>query len=139
MFKKINMRQIYKIIDYEEMGVIKDGKALDDMLSERVIPGIEFLFENIIQELQVEGFNVQRVDPRKANCIIRVFRHEGYVYKDDIHWGYGAYSYIKTPEGMKAKNNCYIDYAKCEVTKWLFQDECFDLKPHFVDYYVKIS
>lgn len=139
MLKKIKLDRIYKIIDYEEMGIIKDGKALDDTLSERVIPEIEYLFENTIQELQVEGFNIQRVDPRKANCIIRVFRHGGYVYKDDIHWVYGVYSYIKTPEGMRARSNSYIDYANCEVTVWLFQDECFDIKPHFVDYYVKIS
>lgn len=141
MFKKIKLDRIYETVNYVESGFWKDGKMITSESLNEVdnIPAFEKIAEESINNLRKEGFAVERVDPKKANCIIRVFRHESYPYEDYCYWAYGTDVYIKTSVGLKSVRNTFIDYSEFAVTKWLFQDECFDIKPHFVDYYVKIS
>lgn len=136
---KEKKEKIWRISNYIKTGIIKDGNPVLNGVHIVNIPCFENIYQDVLNNLKVNLFNVERVSPLTANCILRVFRHNNLQHEDEIHWVYGADIFIKSLDGMTSRNDCIIDYSKCEIKKWLFQDESFIMIPDFIDYYLKIN
>lgn len=94
MFNKNKCARIWKAIDIHT-GIVKDGKTLNHSFLEETVPQFEKISEATIIKLKEQGFSVKRVAPKRANCIIRVFRHEKLTHEEDTFWMYGADIFLK--------------------------------------------
>lgn len=140
MFNKIERARIWDIVNNVNLGIVKDGKPVDCCLKNVMIPSMEEIAEEAMGKLKKKGFSVKRVSPRKANCVIRVFRNEeGMEYEDNKYWSYGTDAFLKTIEGKRSSYDTIIDYTQYRLNWWIYQDESLIMVPNFVDYFVKIS
>lgn len=140
MFTKNELSRIWNIINHTNSGIVKNGKPVGPCFKEIYIPSLETIAELSIQNLKNRGFSVERVSPKKANCIIRVFRHECFIHRGEVYWMHGANAFLKTFDGMYASNDdTTINYSNYEVRIDFLQDEYATMNPHFVDYFFKIS
>ena len=141
MLNKDKSERIWKNLNIIETGIVKNKKTVANrwIPIECKIPYIEDLSKSAISKLKELGFFVERVEPQKANCIIRVFRDDNLKYEGDTHWMYGVEVYIKTSNIFYSKFNVKIDYATFKVRKWFFQDESTIMEPNFVDYYLRVK
>jgi len=113
---------------------------------EFIVPSLDEVKESVFQEILNLGFSsIERVEPNKANCIIRVFQKLHYHYRDNLTYNiYGATCFtlkhgkwVTSPFGNV--QDFKIDYSKHIINHWLSQDECIDFDLDFFDCYVKIS
>lgn len=125
----------------------KNGKAIQYNGKEFNIPSFEELKQSVFSEIFNLGFSkIKVVKPYKANCIIRVYQKLHYTYEfggeTDTYNLYGAHCYtLNNRKWITSafQDDSEINYSKCIIKHWLFQDEYIDLDCDFVDYYVKIS
>lgn len=116
----------------------KNG-AVEEIGDEIILPSFEELFEKTTQKLLEKGYQIERIAPNKANCVIRVFKHECFETGVVLTYIYGVRTYLKTFKGMISSHNSFIDYKNHEIKLVFCQDEYTIVKPNFVDYYVKLT
>ena len=103
------------------------------------------LYNKIIDRIKGEGFSsIERVAPKDANVIIRVFQainHEHMKY--EYYSLYGAECYVNengewlTESGGKSFS---IEYNANKIGVWLYPDEVARFNsPDFIDFYVLVS
>lgn len=103
------------------------------------------IFENVKAAIISEGFStVERVSPKKSNCIIRAYKTKHYKYDDVLTYNiYGSYCYVRNGlffTTIDTQGDTFsIDYAHCRTRRWLCQDEYIDFDHEFVDFYVRVS
>jgi len=139
MFKKVDLSPVWKVVNFHNWGYVSDGKPLNLDLQEITIPSLEEIAEEEISKLKREGYSVYRVSPKRANCILRVFRHEGLPYEDNMFWLYGADVFLKTPKRTCSSYDALIDYSSYRVELRFDQKDFVILKPNFVDYFLKVK
>lgn len=138
MFNKNKCARIWKAVNIHT-GIVKDGKTFNYSFREETVPPFEKIAETTINNLKEQGFLVKRVAPKRANCIIRVFRHEKLTHEEDTFWMYGADIFLKKIVGMYPPyETTGISYDECKIKMWFCQDDYAIFEPHFVDYFVKI-
>lgn len=104
------------------------------------VPNFFEIKKLILEKLSVFGISkIECVQPYRANCIIRVYQKLDHKYEDEIVNMYGVLCYIKKNNVWTTRNNSKIDFSKCDVGVWFFQDECMHVDCDFYDCYVKIS
>lgn len=136
--EKVRNISFYKICFNEKKGI-----PIDNDGKEMIFPTIEELQKMAFQKLSDKGFNVERVSPSDANCIIHVFKKLHYPYEDEIHniCGYDCFTkkinrWISTSD---MGDDFELDFSKCVSRHWLYQDEYIDYDCDFFDVYVKIN
>ena len=152
--KKLRNIHIYELASKEKNGVaiiqksmskVKRGKETFSTVEEELfIPSPYQLTESVIKQILACGFStVEKVSPSDANCIIRVFQKLHYEYEFDLIFNmYGADCFVKGSTGWISECNgdtFPINYSKCLIGQWLYQDEKVTFDADFVDIYVKVS
>lgn len=117
-----------------------NGKVLTPDKNDFTPPSFFEIKKIILDKLQNVGLSkIECVKPYRANCIIRVYQQLDYRYEDLIISMYGVKCYIKPNKIWITDNNSRIDFSKCIIRRWFFQDEYVDHDCDFFDCYVKIS
>lgn len=113
---------------------------------------IEKLRNHIGDKIRKMGFKVEKVNPSKANCIIRVYK--GYYNYDTLFEGnkkyciFGADCFTKgcTKNSVAriwiTDNNgydCQICFSKWLYKIWFWQDEYITVDTEFFDTYLRVS
>ena len=127
----------------------RQGKAFNWDWTRFIVPTLIEVEDLMCQEILKLGFSkVERVSPKRANCIIRVFHKLHYEYVHSRDWKeiyniYGAAcftlnsgTWVSTGFGEKVTE---IDYSKCVIRHWISQDKYIDFDFDFFDCYVEIS
>lgn len=97
--------------------------------------------------LSEKGFQIKRVAPDRANCIIRMFnkRHFPYDnYKKELHnvCGFNCFCFSKKLGKwitLLEENEFVLDFSKCTIRQWLYQDEYIDYDCTFFDTFLLIT
>lgn len=134
MFNKLELARIWNI-DSINSGKSEESTRIEPM----AIPHFEEIAALAFDKLEAAGFSVRRVSPRKANCVIRVFRHEGLIHDGSTYWMWGIDIFVKQREGMISSYDTLINFSKYELRYWYQNGEYTDMEPHFVDYFVKLT
>lgn len=142
MFTKEQKENIRTINLFEEFYGNKKGVSFHNKKKVH-IPDVWELKEQVIKSIIEKGFSkVERVEPKNANCIIRIFNNRKVEFGRDVMTNiYGFNCFVK--EGGKwiseSCNKFEINFEKYEVGYWLCPDEYVTYDCDFVDFYVKIS
>ena len=109
------------------------------------IPSTYEIFEDVIVRILANGFSkVERVAPANANCIVRVYQKLHYDYDSSMIFNlYGADVFVRhgsrwTSECEGAGREFYLDYTKCLVGQWIYQDEEVIFDTDFIDFYLRV-
>lgn len=131
---------VFKCAFYED----KKGKPIYVDNSELIIPSFPQIREMVFDKILKSGFSeIKLVSPGEANCIIRVYTKQHYEYERDIVFNlYGADCFTKksgkwVSEGGQGEFD--INYSKCVIRNWLYQDEYVDINCDFFDCYCMIK
>ncbi|MBR6689521.1 MAG: hypothetical protein IKL68_05860 [Clostridia bacterium] len=160
MLSKEQKEKLRKIHVYELASEEKKGKAIVRKLVKKgkknkenscwkevefKIPSTYEILEDVIVRLLANGFvKVERVAPANANCIVRVFRKLHHDYDSSMIFNlYGADVFARhgskwTSESEGTGREFYLDYTKCLVGQWLYQDEEIIFDTEFVDFYLRV-
>ena len=97
----------------------------------------------IFDTLKQKGFEIFRVKPAAANCIIRVYKEEKEYNDGTVYRILGAHCYTKNSDGRwkcidRLGEEYGIDFSKHMLRTWFFQDEYWDVSLDFFDTYVKL-
>jgi hypothetical protein len=100
------------------------------------------LRNQIVDTLKQMGYTVNFVNPRSANCIIRVYKSEE-AYGKEKYRILGAHCYTKDQNGKwkcidRLGEEYGVDFSKHVIRAWFFQDEYWDVSVDFFDTYVKL-
>lgn len=126
-------------VNCHNSGIVEEGKTIDAVSQKQVeVPLIEDLVEKSLEQIQKIGFSTTRIAPKKANGIIRVYRHCALEHDFEKFWMYGVNLFLKCGKGFTDENGYTIDYSKYQFRWWFCQDEYAIMEPHFVDYFVLI-
>ena len=109
-----------------------------------VVPSTYEIAENVFKQILACGFSkVERVSPKDANCIVRVFQKLHHEYDSRTIFNmYGADVFVKNITKWTSEycGECYtLDYAECSILQSLEQDEDVKFNAEFVDFYLKIG
>ena len=139
--KETKQRISKKISTIGTHGRVIDGDFYySDTVLEEKIPSFEELIKKTVNLLNAYANSFSRTSPKKANCVIRIYRHENLEVYDDTYWIYGVEVYWKELfSEMASIDNVPIDYENMIIKTWAFHDESILLKPDFVDIYLKIK
>ena len=152
--ERLRSIQIYDLACEEKNGVaiirksvpkVKRGKETFSTVEEEfIVPSPYQIAESVFKQILSCGFSkVEKVSPSNANCIIRVFQTLHYEYEfGQIFNMYGADCFVKSGIGWIsecASGTFHLDYTKCLIGQWLYQDEKITFDAEFVDFYVKVS
>lgn len=136
-------KSIRRIYLFEYACRERNGQPITLEGSSFVLPSLNEVKESVFQEILKLGFsNIERVEPNKANCIVRVFQKLHYHYRDNLIYNvYGASCYTLNNAGQWVTSlaDFKIDYSKYILKHWLCQDEYIDFDLDFFDCYVKVS
>ncbi len=153
--EKLRKIHIYELATEEKKGVAivrklvpKGKKNKEQSCWKEVkfkIPCTYEILEDVIVRILANGFSkVERVAPANANCIVRVFRKLHYNYDSSMIFNmYGADVFARhgsrwTSESEGSGTEFYLDYTKCLVGQWLYQDEQIVFDADFVDFYIRV-
>lgn len=152
--EKLRRIHIYSLARTEKNGVAiiqkqalrgEPGKEKTCIIEEVfVVPSIYEIAENVFKKILDSGFSkVERVSPKDANCIVRVFQklHHKYDYYTTFNM-YGADVFVKNITNWTSENcgECFtLNFAECSILQWIEQDETVKFDAEFVDFYVKVS
>lgn len=134
MFNKIQLSRIWNVNTINS-GKLEESSRIDPI----VIPHFEEIAALAVDKLEAAGFSVHRVSPRKANCVIRVFRHEGLTHDENTYWMWGIDLFAKQREGLVSSYGTQINFSKYELRYWYQNGKYADMGPHFVDYFAKLA
>lgn len=139
MFLRCDSERIWKSGNFGRSGFKKDGKLFGGNLKEvEKVLSFEEIFSQSGTALVKAGFRVDRVSPRRANAVIRVYREESFEHDDSVHWTYGADIYLKDFGVYINSNRVAIDHRVFKF-RWIFYTDDMPITtPDFVDYYVRI-
>jgi len=141
MFTKEQRKDIRNINSFEEFYGNKKGVSFHNKKKVH-IPDVWELKEQAIKRIIDIGFSqVQRVEPRHANCIIRIFNKRNVELGRDVMTNiYGFNCFVKE-DGKWVSESCNkfeISYEKYKVGYWLYPDEYVTYDCDYADFYVKI-
>ena len=143
MLSRSQRQSIRRIYLFEYACREKSGQPIALNGSNFVVPSFNEVKESVFQEILKLGFSsIERVEPNKANCIIRVFQKSHYHYDTDLTYnvyGYSCYTLSNTGQWVTSLADFKIDYSKHILRHWLCQDEYIDFDLDFFDCYVKVS
>lgn len=134
MFNKMQLARIWNVNSINS-GKLEESSRIEPI----VIPHLEEIAALAIDKIEASGFSVRRVSPRRANCVIRVFRHEGLNHDGNTYWMWGIDIFLKQREGMLSSYGSLINFSEYELSYWYQNGEHTDMSPHFVDYFVKLN
>lgn len=122
----------------------KEGIPLDNKGNIFKVLTFTEILEELSKQILKLGFSkIERVEPKKANCLIRVYQKLHYKY--DYYWiynVYGGFCYtLKAGKWVTTNgfDNYEINYSKCITGHWIYPDEFVEFNCDFCDYYVKVS
>ena len=142
MFTNEQRIKIRNINSFEEFYGNKKGVSFHNKKKVH-IPNVWELKDEAIKRILEKGFTkVERVEPKRANCIIRIFNnHKEELGRDIMTEIYGFNCFVKEDGKWVAEgcNKFEINFEKCEVGYWLCPDEYVTYDCNFTDFYVKIS
>jgi len=147
MLSKKQKESIRRIGLFEYSCREKKGQPITLDGNNFIVPSLNEVKESVFQEILKLGFSkIERVEPNKANCIVRVFQKLHYHYDTDLTYNvYGASCYTLSHTGQWVTRpsgeirDFKINYSKYIIRHWLCQDEYVDFDLDFFDCYVKIS
>lgn len=147
MLSKSQRESIRRIGLFEYACKEKKGQPIALDGSRFIVPSLNEVKESIFEKILQLGFSsIERVEPNKANCIVRVFQKLHYHYDYDLTYNiYGATCYTLNNAGQWVTRpsgeirDFKIDYSKHIIRHWLCQDEYVEFDLDFFDCYVKIS
>ena len=143
MLSRSQRESLRRICLFEYACREKKGQPIALNGSNFVVPSLNEVKESVFQEILKLGFSsIERVEPNKANCIIRVFQKLHYHYMDNLIYNiYGATCFTQRASGqwVTSPAGFEIDYSKHIMRHWLCQDEYIDFDLDFFDCYVKVS
>lgn len=137
--EEIRQLRFFEYVFYEN-----EGGATNFRNEEFEILSFPEIFKKMSERILKLGFTeIERVEPAKANCIIRIYTKEHYKYEQDLIYNlYGSlcFTFKKGKWSTIGSSGDYeIDNSKCIMRHWIFQDEYIDFDCDFVDYYVRIK
>lgn len=140
--KEIRNTHFYKIAYYEKKSI-----PVDSCGNKIFFPNLEEIQEMALKSLSEKGFQIKRVAPDKANCIIRVFnkRHYPYdEYKNELHNVCGFHCFCFSKKLGKwitllEDNEVILDFSKWKIRQWLYQDEYVDYECAFFDTFLLVT
>lgn len=160
MLSKEQKEKLRKIHVYELASEEKKGKAIVRKLVPKgkknkekscwveetfIVPSVYEIAEMVFAKICESGFSgVERTAPANANCIVRVFRKLHHDYDSSMIFNlYGADVFARhgskwTSESEGTGREFYLDYTKCLVGQWLYQDEEIIFDTEFVDFYLRV-
>lgn len=111
-----------------------DGRAF-------TVPTHDQVRKIIFSQILNLGFTkVQRVEPSKADAIIRVYQKLHHYYDNTFCYNlYGACCYTQKNGKWVTYNDIPIDYSNCLIRHYVYQDSYIDFDCEFFDIYVEIS
>jgi len=141
MVTKEQKKKIRRINQFEAF--YKEVEGIPFQSNQAVhIPDVWAIKQVAINRILKLGFdNVSTVEPKYANCIIRIFTKRHFKYEmGEIHNVYGFNCFVKENGiWLSESNNLFkINFLKHVITCWLSQDESVDYDCDFVDCYVRI-
>ena len=146
MLSKSQKESIRRIGIFEYACRERKGHPITHEGKDFIIPAISEIKETAFQEILKLGFsNIEKVEPNKANCIVRIFKKLHYHYDNDLTYNIYGYTCFTLKAGswvthsLGAFQDFKIDYSKHILRHWLCQDEYIDFDLDFFDCYVKIS
>lgn len=123
-------------VNFDFASTSNDAKL--KIVSERTnIPASADILEKSIAKLKHAGFSVKIVPPKRANCVLMVYSHDGFEYQNCTQWLYGVDVFFKslfgmrTLEGLRMKSYYQTEYSFSEK-------ESVKLTHHLVYYHLKI-
>ena len=148
--EKLRTIHIYEIACEEKNGIAIIRKRIPKVnecyiFEEKfIIPSPYQIAESVYKKILACGFSkVERVSPNNANCIIRVFQKLHHEYDiNHIFNIYGARCFVNNDRDWISEcslGTFHLDYSKCLISQWLYQDEKITFDAEFVDFYVKVS
>ena len=107
------------------------------------IPDVWEIRREAMRQIQAIGFaNIEPIEPKNANCIIRIFTKRHFEYEnEEIHNVYGFQCFVKE-NGIwisEMGKILQINFKKCEIIHFLLPNESVEYSCDFIDCYVKIS
>lgn len=124
---------------------VKRGKETFSTVEEEfIVPSPYQILESVFLQIVRCGFStVERVSPKNANCIIRVFQklHQEHEF-DTVFNLYGADCFVKSGNNWISEcdgNTFRLNHTEHLIDQWLYQDEKVSFKTDFIDVYVKVS
>lgn len=141
MLTREDHSRIWNITDkLAQTGIVQDHKPKNHQLEDISIPQMEELFEIASTQIDELGYTMNRVNPKKANAILRVYRHEGWPHDyQSTFWTSGVFLYFRTWEGWISSQDIFWSSESFSLKHWLCQDDYVIINPHFVDYFVCIN
>lgn len=140
-FLRWMLEEIWEKGNFSQSGIVKPDGTLVSSSAKNVekVLSCEDLFSKSGTELVRAGYRVERVEPKKANAIIRVYRDDGWKHDESTHWIHGVDIYLKNFGIYINSERNMIDYKVFKVRWMFYPDDMPITTPDFVDYYVKIS
>ena len=153
MLTKFQKLCIDELVNTHTCGIVKDEKKLatfkfeSDRLQHFLesdtevssIPEFKDMFETAITKLRKVGFSGKLVSPKKANCIIVVYKLDSFEHMGCEHWFYGTKVFFKSLLCTKSLDGMLLVPNSFEVDVWMFQDEKVSVIPNRAYYYLKLS
>lgn len=100
-------------------------------------PAPEDILEKSIAKLKHAGFSVKVVPPKRANCVLMVYSHDGFEYQNCTQWLYGVDVFFKSLFGMRTLEGLRMkSYYQAEY--WFSEKESIKLTHHLVYYHLRI-
>lgn len=124
--KRVNVLSV-KLI---RAGIMKGNKTITG----EQVPSFEELLSEVLGKASKLG--LERTSPRKAKCVIRVFRTTNHKDESRTCYAYGYEPFIKRL--TRFSNDDYdLDFEKCSIITWFDYDAPVVIFPEFVDLYFK--
>lgn len=153
MLTKFQKQCIHEVSNMHTSGIVRDQEYLTtstfasntrhNFFSPEAkitrLPAFEDMFERCFTQLKNLGFSVKHVTPKKANCVITVYVHDGFEHMGCEHWFYGTKVFFKSLLGVKSLDGVHLDTSYFDVDVWMFQDEKVTVVPRYAYYFLKIS
>lgn len=153
MLSKFQKMCIDELVNTHTSGIVKDHKQIatfnfafskmqhfvESEAKEIKIPAFEDMFKKSLAQLKKLGFSVKHVPPKKANCIIAVYAHDGFEHMECEHWFYGTKVFFKSLRSTKSLDGIRLDDSSFKVDVWMFKDEKVTVVPRRAYYYLKIG
>lgn len=129
---------------YEYSSSEENGKPLTYKGQEFHMLSCDEIRKEVLNKILRVGFSkVNFVNPARANCVVRVFVLKHFKYDNELVYNiYGAHCFTRKNGRWVSRSqdsSFELDYAKCIIRHWFFQDEYADFELDFFDTYVHVS
>lgn len=107
------------------------------------IPDVWEIKREAMKQILSIGFSrIKLVEPKNANCIVRIFTKRHFKYENyEIHNVYGFQCFVKEKGVWLSDigNIFKMNFEKCEIIHYLLDNESVEYNCDFIDCYVKVE